>query len=388
VQVISNRLPVPFLERILSFAKEKDASDVYLQAHEHPILQIANESTIFPGLTEKVSPDDLRQIVDETVKPSKYLSETFHRDLNVHFSHVIPGVGRYRFQVGYQRSNLDISIRRLLDDIPTMPNLNLPENDIKDICDFPNGLVLIAGSMNQGKSTTLASIVDYIISTKRGKRVTIVESPREFYFINKLSFVKQREIGTDILSYSDAARCALRENTNILVFGETFDAPTVRALLSAANSSLVFTTLHAGSASAAINKLIYTLPDIEREESRLTLSRELRAVLYQTLVKRRDETLWPCLEILRNNPTVASLIRNKETTEQGKPYKIDQYLDDHGLSDQMKSLQYALQELAERDIISIEEAIRHAPRKRDMQLHLVDGFTAGLGDSSPVSVEA
>ncbi len=368
------------LDSILLFGNQQGARDYFLMANEYPIFQIGSESRTFPGETPKITPDHLKAIVEETIGKSELLKENLQKKLYTEFSHVVQGVGRYRFHVGYQRSHFDISIRRLLDEVPSFEELNLPGDEIKDLAELHNGLVLISGAADNGKSTTLAALIDYINQTKPGRRITIVESPREFFFRNNQCYIKQKEIGRDTISYNDAARSARRENTNVLVFGEIFseDASSVRAAIQASNSALVFATMHANSASAAINGLIYSLPDVEREESRLTLSQLLRAVIYQVLVKTYDETLWPCLELLRNNYMVSSLIRNKECTDDGKPFKIDEYLFRNGRTEGMKSLFHALKDLVEWGIIPPEEAIKYAREKRDMELTLLHGHFSGI----------
>ena len=384
--------PISVLENILAIASRCNASDIYLQAQEYPGYQVGNEEFEFPKETFRLSPDHMRAIIDEMVA-SPHQKKFLQENLYLEFTYVVAksveesetwGGGRYRVEVANELGHYDITFRRLAERVPAFKELNLPEDQIADLCGLDNGLILITGPVDAGKSTTLASMLNHINLTRQ-KRITIIEEPREFFFKKIKSRIKQRELIKDIRSYADAWHVARRDNTNVLCFGETRDDPSaIRALLKAASSALVFTTMHSSSASQAINSLIYTLPDVEREEGRLVISRLLRAVIFQILVKTYDGAMYPCLEIIRNNSSVSALIRNKEMryeeqTNQWIPYTLDKYVDTHGKKGEgMQLLDHALKQLVTDGIIHPDEAIKNARNKRDIELSLVHGHYTSM----------
>ncbi len=272
--------------------------------------------------------------------------------------------GRYRSSVVSQRLGYDICYRIINSRIMSMSEINLPEEFIVPLTRFTNGIILVTGPTGSGKSTTLASIIDFINSDRHDHIITL-EEPIETIFECKGCHVNQREVRKHTESFGRALRAALREDPDIIVVGEMRDLETISLALTAAETGhLVLGTLHTGSASRTIDRILDSFPVEEREHIRIMVAESLRGVFSQQLVPKKDGSgRIIALEMLVNTAAVANCIR------EGKTFMIPGLIQT-GKAQGMRLMDDSLQELYLKGIISAEECTTRATDKVMMEKFL------------------
>ncbi len=262
--------------------------------------------------------------------------------------------GRYRTSVVQQRLGYDLAFRIINSRIRTMEEINLPAQYVKPLTRFTNGLILVTGSVGSGKSTTLASIIQFI-NEDRHDHIITMEDPIEFVFQPVGCQVNQREVRRHTESFGRALRAALREDPDVIMVGDMRNLETISLALSAAETGhLVLGTLHTGSASRTIDRILDAFPVEEREHIRVMVSESLRGVLSQQLVPKKDGSgRVMALEMLVNTSAVANCIR------EGKTFMIPGIIQT-GKAQGMRLMDDALQELYLAGTISAEECITRA----------------------------
>ncbi len=268
---------------------------------------------------------------------------------------------RYRSSVVSQRLGYDICYRIVNSRIKTMAEINLPEQHIVPLTRFTNGLILVTGPTGSGKSTTLAAIIDFINADRHDHLITL-EEPIETIFECKGCHVNQREVGKHTESFGRALRAALREDPDVIVVGEMRDLETISLALTAAETGhLVLGTLHTGSASRTIDRILDSFPVEEREHIRIMVSESLRGVLSQQLVPKKDGSgRTVALEMLVNTAAVANCVR------EGKTFMIPGLIQT-GKAQGMRLMDDSLQELYLQGIISADECNSRATDKTMME---------------------
>jgi len=322
------------------------ASDIFLASGSVPSMRIDGK-TLF--LKDEVLLDTqflaqyLRQVMSESHK--KKLEENLEHD----FAVSIEGGYRFRVNAFLQKNGISLSFRFIPESVPSFESLHLPEQ-LLSIADMPSGLVLVTGSTGSGKSTTLAALID-LINQKYQKHILTIEDPIEFVHKNKNSLIEQREVGTHSKSFASSLRSALREAPDVILVGEMRDPETIALALTAAETgSLVFGTLHSNSAPNAINRIIDTFPANQQDQVRTQLAESLRAVVWQTLLPRREgKGRVVAFEVLFRNTAVATMIRENKT------YQLNSSLET-GQNDGMIDLKKWLEKLASNGDISVEVA--------------------------------
>ena len=222
--------------------------------------------------------------------------------------------GRFRASVVKQRLGYEIVFRIISTNIRTMEELGLPINDIKPLTRYQNGLILITGSVGSGKSTTMASLVDFI-NKDREDHILTLEDPIEYVFESQGCHVNQREVGTHTESFPKALRGALREDPDIIMVGEMRDLETIQLALTAAETGhLVLATLHTGNAPRTLDRVLDVVPVDQRDQIRIMVSESLRGVISQQLVPKADGSgRAMALELLVNTAAVAATVRDGKT---------------------------------------------------------------------------
>jgi len=298
---------------LLKLAKSRNASDLHLVADRPPLLRI-NGSLLPVGELPPLSAEEVEQALRQAAT-DKGMAE-FERCMELDFGMSLPDVGRIRFNAARQRGSVSIVMRLLPMVIPEPDFLGLPKI-CTELIMRPRGLVIISGPTGSGKSTTLASMIDYLNKIE-SRRVVTIEDPIEYTYENRRCTITQREIGTDTLSFSDALRHVLRQDPDVILVGEMRDLETASAALTVAETGhLVLTTGHAPSAYQAVERVTSLFPPHERYLAQARLASLLLGILCQALVPKADGSgRVAAIEVMMANAAVRNLIR------EGKSFQL------------------------------------------------------------------
>ncbi|MGE0707727.1 MAG: type IV pilus twitching motility protein PilT [Planctomycetota bacterium] len=299
-------LPAPAevsMEALLRHVHEAGSSDLILSAHAPPHLRIDGE--LRPVHGPPLEAEQVRSLIYSVLYDEQVKELEQERELD--FSISYHGL-RFRGNAFWQRGSLAVAFRPIPARIPAPRELGLPDH-IETLVDYPQGLVLVTGATGQGKSTTLASLLDRV-NRLHSRHVITIEDPIEFVHPNKRCVVEQREVGSDTKSFANALRRVLRQNPDVILVGELRDRETVQTALTAAETGhLVLSTLHTNDAVQAIDRLVDVFPDSQHRQVRSQLSLVLLAVLSQRLVRGKQGGRVLALEVLINNQAVSNQIR-------------------------------------------------------------------------------
>ncbi len=342
------------IQKIKTRAVEMGASDIFLTSGSHPSCRV-NGDTLFFEDEEVLKLSDLEHYLMEIMSEEE--KTLFTQNLELDLSLVSPGDTRYRVNVTRHAKGLSISFRVIPKHIPEFEALNLPEQ-MKKIVDFKSGLVLVAGSMGSGKTTTLAAILDHI-NRDHQKRIVTIEDPIEFVHENEKSLIEHREVRIHTKSFARALKSALRQGADVILVGELRDLESIALAITAAETgTLVLSTIHTNGAANTINRLIDVFPYDQQKQIQNQIAQSLRAVVWQTLLPRVDqEGRIPAFEILFQNYAVANLIR------EGKAFQLTNLIETHR-DEGMISMNQTISHLLSKGII--DETI--AGRAKPMEL--------------------
>lgn len=299
------------IKNILEKAFEENASDVHISVGHPPTLRISGR--LFPLLKMDIlSPEETEGLAKELMSEEQY--NRFMREKEIDFSYNFENKGRFRTNIFFQRGNVSCALRLIETKIRTIEELNLPPI-LHEFLRFPQGFFLMTGPSGQGKSTTLAAMLDEINHT-RAEHIITIEDPIEYIFQSDKSIVQQREVYQDTLSFAKALKSTFREDPNVIMVGEMRDPETIATAITAAETGhLVFATLHTNSSYQTIHRIVDSFPATQQAQIRAQLSGSLIGVLSQRLVPRIKGGLIPACEIMINNPAVANLIRENKIHE-------------------------------------------------------------------------
>ncbi len=295
--------PSGTMERILRLMSEKKASDVYLSAHSPALIRINGQCV---PINSQLLPNDApRNLLAEVLPPERIAEMEEIGELNMGFP--IAGVGRFRVSAMRQRGSIAAVIRFIAVDVPPLASLGVPMM-LGDLIMEKRGLILMVGATGAGKSTTLASMMDFRNESVSGHILTI-EDPIEFLFKNKKSVVNQREIGSDTLSLQVALKNALRQAPDVILIGEIRDRETMSAAIAYAQSGhLCLATMHANNSYQALNRILSFYPVEVRQTMLGDLSAALKAVVSQRLLRTANGSRTPAVEVLLNTKLISDLI--------------------------------------------------------------------------------
>ncbi|HVS69800.1 MAG TPA: PilT/PilU family type 4a pilus ATPase [Phycisphaerae bacterium] len=296
------------LSELLNVAKSRGASDVLLMVGDAPALRVAGLWVRLECSPLGVS--NLQSLAQELLRPSAWDELAVKRELD--FSCSLPGAGRVRCNVHYQRDHLAIVLRLVWPEIPDARRLGIPPHAMR-MGECPHGLILVSGPTGSGKSTTLAAIVEHI-NRERASHIITIEDPIEFIYTNKRAIIEQREIGSDTPSWQSALRTVLRQSPDVIVLGELRDLESIGIALAAAETGhLVMASVHSSTATGAISRMVDGFPAAQAAQVRLQLSQSLRMVFAQRLLPGRSrENRVLTYEILTGTPAIANMIRSNE----------------------------------------------------------------------------
>ena len=291
------------MERILRLMSEKRASDVYLSAHSPALIKINGQCV--PINNQLLPPDAPRNLLAEVLPPERIVELEETGELNMGFP--LAGIGRFRVSGMRQRGSIAAVIRFIPNTIPPLDSLSVPMI-LGDLIMEKRGLLLMVGATGAGKTTTLASMLDYRNEATPGHILTI-EDPVEFLFKNKKSVVNQREIGSDTKSLEVALKNALRQAPDVIMIGEIRDRETMSAAIAYAQSGhLCLATMHANNSYQALNRILSFYPVEVRQTMLGDLAAALRAVMSQRLLRGTAGGRAPAMEILLNTKLISELI--------------------------------------------------------------------------------
>lgn len=323
---------------------QQSGSDIHLSEGRHPAIRVNGELMLLEDLPVlgKTDIQSLFEIFLSDVKKQEFAQGT---EVDFSYQHL---EGRFRGNGFIQQGRYGIVLRLIPEKIKTLQELNIPQR-LEEFAEMKQGFFLVVGPVGQGKTTTLAALIDKI-NTERAEHIITIENPIEYLYEEKRSIVDQREVGLDTGDFNTALVSTLRQDVDVILVGEMRDQATMAAALTAAETGhLVFSTLHTNNASQTIDRIIDTFPAAQQNQVRLQLASVLTGVFSQRLIPRVSGGMIPAFELMINNNAVSNLIRESRTHE------IDTVIEtgsDSGMIDMNRSLA----ELVRRGEISFESA--------------------------------
>lgn len=343
--------------QLLNISIKDKASDLYLSSGAPPILRI--DGDLVPISNQKIIDAKTAQKLIFSLMDEKQ-KESFNETHDLDFAFQLSDGTAFRVNVYHQLNGISGVFRLIPQRIPLLEEIGLPEH-IKDLLNLSSGLILVTGPTGCGKSTTLASMINYINTTKACHIIT-VEDPIEFFYKNKKCLIDQRQVFRDTLSFDAALRASLREAPDVILVGEMRDLETIRLALTAAETGhLVMATLHTSSAPHAISRIVDVFPPGEKNIIRNLVSESLRAVICQVLLKRVHAGRVAAFEIMLGIPAIRNLIREDKI---GQMYSVIQTSAQNG----MCTMENSFKELITKKIIS-RNAIYESGFQRELFEH-------------------
>jgi twitching motility protein PilT len=356
------------IAELLKFATDQKCSDIHLRVGSCPMVR--RDGIMVKTDLPPLSKEDM-QFIAKVTMPEKLLHKS-NNDFDFDYSYEIEGIARFRVNLLHELGNLGFVFRIVPLKIPSMENLFLPPA-LKNFTALNNGLVLVTGPTGSGKTTTLASILDYLNQNQK-KHVITIEDPIEFIHTNKNCIFTQRQLEIDTNSFPNGLKYALRQDPDVILIGEMRDRDTISSALKAAETGhLVFSTLHTIGAVETINRIINAFEPYERESIRLQVANTLRGTVAQKLARRmNNKGRVPATEIMIVTPAIKDYILKDEIDN---IYRLISPNDYNGTVDMNTSLS----RLVKAGIISIKEAIQssNTPEEMEQMLKGVSHSTSG-----------
>lgn len=357
---LESQQAIATLQSLIHLAYKGGASDIIIQGDHAPQFKHHGELVTLKEVFN-LQPAVLEQMVYAITK--SHHKEKLANLSDIDLGYMTPKGIRSRVNIFHERGRFSLVLRIISQEVPSLEQLGMAGGVLPEVLNQPRGLVIVTGATGTGKSTTLAACIDYI-NQNHGSHIITLEDPIEYYHKNKKSTVTQREIGIDTISYPVALRSALRQAPNVIFVGELRDAETMEVALQAADTGhLVLTTMHTNDATDAMIRLFATLGPTREGIVRKQLAENLKLIISQRLVKKKDKKGMACVqEILVNTSTIKEQIMKgthpnilRDFIEQGQMYGM-QTFDQH------------LFYLYENEIISYEEAYQYATSKENFDL--------------------
>lgn len=294
---------------LLDLVVEEGASDLHLTVKAPPVLRISGN--LHPLDTDDLTADDTERFMKSIASEDN--QRAVREEGNADFGFSFGDKGRFRVSIMRQKGNIGLVLRLIPSELMSLADIGLPPQ-VKDLLYKPRGLILVTGPTGSGKSTTLASMINFI-NENRDAHILTVEDPVEYYHEHKKSIVNQREVGVDVSDFAFAIRGALRQDPDVILVGEMRDLETIEAAVTAAETGhLVFGTLHTTGAARTVDRIVDAFPTNQQEQIRTQLSSTLVAVISQLLLKRADKKgRIAAYEFMSTTPSIQSLIRDNKT---------------------------------------------------------------------------
>lgn len=358
------------IDKLLSAAVKQGASDIHIATGQPPVFRLHGRMRKLE--TKTLEPEDTVGLM-KSITPDRCQRE-LQENGSTDFGFAFGELARFRVSVFKQRGNVGMVLRQIPNTLLTLEQLGLPDV-VKKLCMRPRGLFLVTGPTGSGKSTTLASMINYINETVDHHIITI-EDPIEFYHYHKKSTINQREVHVDVPSFAEAIRRALRQDPDVILVGEMRDLETIEAAISAAETGhVVFGTLHTNSAQGTINRIIDAFPANLQEQVRTQLSTSIISVIAQTLLPKVGGGRIAAYEILIVTSAISNLIRENKT------FRINSAIQT-GAKHGMILMDDALFRLWQEEKVSTEDVLAKAQSTDELAKRIANARRGILDDES------
>lgn len=296
------------LDKILTTAFYREASDIHLTSGVPPVFRINGKLTL--DKTDKLMPDDTEEMARAILTDKVWQQLQDKREVDL--SYGISGLSRFRVNIYYQRGSIAMAFRVIARDIPTIDQLKIPQK-LKELVGKPYGLLLVTGPTGSGKSTSLASMINYM-NQEMNRHIITLEDPIEYLHSHNKSIIDQREIGFDTMSFKEGLRASLRQDPDVILVGELRDMDTIQTAITAAETGhLVMGTLHTQDTTGTIDRIIDVFPAEQKDQIRTILASVLIGVMSQRLFPTLDQQgRVAATELLVNNSAIKNLIRSEK----------------------------------------------------------------------------
>jgi twitching motility protein PilT len=356
------------IQSLMAQMEDKDASDLHVTAGTPPQFRRFGELT--PADMPKLTNEDTEEMIHSLLNEEQL--KVLEQDKELDCSVSLPGEGRFRLNVFYQRGAVGAALRRLPYNIPAFEDLGLPPGVMKKLSEKNSGLILVTGPTGSGKSTTMAAAIDHV-NRHFHKHIICVEDPIEYLHSHKSSIVNQREVGDDTHRFADALKHVLRQDPDVVQIGEMRDLETIQTVLTVAETGhLAFSTLHTNSAVTTVNRVIDVFPSDQQEQVRVQLSFVLQAVIAQQLLPTANGNgrALAC-EILVMTPAMRNLIREAQVDQLYSHLQM-------GKGEGMRTMNQSLADLVLSGKVSESEARYASPDLKELNRLLKEGVPTGV----------
>jgi len=362
------------IDDLLKIAIESEASDLHIKPGNHPILRmngVLKPLTSFPRL----SASQTKELVDQITTGSQ--KNILEEELDLDLAYSFTGFGRFRGNIYHQRGSLAIALRIIPLEPKSIKELLLPEV-LEMVSMEQRGLVLCTGTTGSGKTTTLASMIDYI-NSHRTENIITIEDPIEYLHRDKKCTISQREVGVDVTNFSRGLRAALREDPDVILVGEMRDKDTIEtSLIAAETGHLVMSTLHTLDAVETINRVVAVFPPHSQKQIRFQLASILKSVISMRLIPQMGgKGRVPAVEVMVNTPYIQECINNREKTNLIRD-AIAAGVSEYG----MQTFDQSIYQLYKDEYISFEQGLRYSTSPNNFKLRV-----AGIQSSSDIAKE-
>ena len=369
------------IDELLRAACDLKASDLHLKVGNAPHVRVDGGLRPLPGYS-RISVDEIAQFADSMMMTERQRAR-FEDANQLDLAYGVVGLGRFRANIFRQRGSIAIALRVVPNVIYSFEQLGLPRV-VERIADERRGLVLVTGTTGSGKSTTLASMIHRVNSTRPAHIITI-EDPIEFLHRDQTAFIDQREIGVDTPDFGTALRAALRQDPDVILLGEMRDAETIHtALVAAETGHAVFSTLHTMDATESIQRIIAAFPPGDQQQIRLQLASTLRGVVSLRLMRRKEGGgRVPAVEVLVATDYIRDCIVNPEKTRM-----ISQAIAAGTSQYGMQTFDQSLFDLYSQGLINVEDALLQASKGDDFKLRIagIDGRSSQMGEDTETAL--
>jgi twitching motility protein PilT len=377
------------LKQLLQTAAQQGASDLHIKVGSPPIMRLHGKLVPIDA-GDRVSYEDTMKMSLAVMSPGQ--RDAFKKRNDLDFAYSVAGLGRFRCNLFVQRGAVGAVFRTIPMKVPSVEELNLPDI-INRLAQDERGLIVVTGTTGSGKSTTLASIIDYI-NTNRSCNIVTIEDPIEYLHRDKRSIVNQREVGTDTRDFATALRAALRQDPDVILVGEMRDVETMETAMAAAETGhLVLSTLHTIDATETVNRIISSFPPHQHSQIRTQLSSIIKGIISMRLMPRADGNgRVPAVEVLLATSLIRECIVDTDKTK-----LIRDYIAQGKLHYGMQTFDQSILDHMKKGLIKYEEALKWVTNVDDFKLKVKgihstaemsdEGELEGLGTTGDIENE-